>query len=65
MIKGRIEPIYDGNVTEVKGYKVVDQNGITQFIGSYTECYYYLFPDVDKDYSDKEAFDEAWNKKGE
>ena len=37
-----------------------NENGTTQFIGSYTECYYFMFPNVDDDYSDKESFDKAW-----
>ena len=56
----RIEPVYDGSGTAVTQYKVVNELGIVQVQGDYSNCYYYLFPDVDNNYSDKEAFDEAW-----
>ena len=54
MDKLRIEPNYDGQGTAVTSYKVVDENGNTQFIGSYTECYYFIFPNVDNDYTNEE-----------
>jgi len=54
MDKLRIEPNYDGQGAAVTSYKVVDENGNTQFIGSYTECYYFIFPNVDNDYANEE-----------
>ena len=41
----RIEPIYNGGGTQVTQYKVVDESWNIYFQGSYTECYYYLYPD--------------------
>ena len=58
----RIEKNFDISFGEdITNYKVVDENEIVQFVGSYTECYYVLFPEMDNNYADKEAFDKAWN----
>ena len=60
MNRFKIKPNFDGQGKAVSSYKVVDEFGNTIFIGSYTECYYVMFPDADRNYSDKEAFDKAW-----
>ena len=60
MKKLRIKENHRGYGIPAMDYIVVDENGTTQFIGSYTECYYFMFPNVDDDYSDKESFDKAW-----
>jgi len=61
MNKGsRIKPVYSGKNTAVEEYKVVDEKGITQFVGSYTECYYVLFPNAEREWMDKEKFDEVY-----
>jgi hypothetical protein len=64
MKKGlRIKAVYNGKGgTPVTDYNVVDEKGIVQFQGSYTECYYYLFPAVDNNYADKEAFDKSFGE---
>jgi len=48
------------NKIAVEEYKVVDEKGITQFVGSYTECYYVLFPNAEREWMDKEKFDEVY-----
>ena len=57
----RIEPNFYGEGTEVTSYKVVDENRGILMIGSYSDCYYYLFPDSDNNYADKEGFEKAYN----
>ncbi len=43
-----IQATYDGEGgTQVTNYKVVDKDGTLQFFGSYTECYYFLYPNID------------------
>jgi len=61
MARLRIIPVYGGNGTVVNQYRVVDENDVIQFQGTYTECYYVCFPNAEDDYLDKEAFDEAHN----
>lgn len=38
----RIEPYYDGISTAVTTYKVVDENGILQYLGDRNQCEYFL-----------------------
>ena len=45
----RIEAVYNGKGgTQVTEYKVVDENGNIEFQGTYSECYYVMFPDAVK-----------------
>jgi len=58
----RIEAVYNGKGgTPVTEYKVVDENGNIEFQGTYSECYYVMFPDAERNWMDKDAYDEAWN----
>lgn len=38
----RIEPFYDGILTEVARFQVLDSNDMLQFIGTWDECYSYI-----------------------
>jgi hypothetical protein len=40
----RIEPVYSGDQTAVSQYRVVDYFNGVLFIGTYIECYNYLYP---------------------
>ena len=45
-----IQADYDGEGgTQVTNYKVVDKDGNAQFFGSYTECHYFLYPNIDNE----------------